>query len=387
MLKVLVRFLAAGLALVLISCSSAPGTAPAPTATVAVPATAAASAPTVAGPAATAPTAAGSAAAAAPAPTIGAPVTVHFGYFPNITHAQAVIGIADGTFQRVLGSNVTIDSKIFNAGPSVIEAMFAGQIDLSFIGPSPAINGYTKSNGSALRIISGATSGGAVLVVRGDVGIKTAADFKGKKIATPQLGNTQDVAARAWLQKQGFTLTEQGGDTQVIPTANADILNLFLKKEIDAAWVPEPWGARLVREANGKIFLDERDLWPNGKFSTAVIIVSTKFLKDHPDVVKGFLAANVDLTQRINADPAAAKLTLNSEIKRLAGAALAPEVLDDAWTRQTITYDPVSDSLYKAADDAFKLGFLGDTAPKLDNIYDLSILNTVLKEKGLPAVK
>ena len=304
-----------------------------------------------------------------------------------MTHAQAVIGIADGTFQRAVGSNATIDPKIFNAGPSVIEALFAGQIDISFIGPNPAINGFTKSKGEALRIIGGATSGGAVLVIRDDAGIKTAADFKGKKIASPQLGNTQDVALRAWLQKQGFKLKEQGGDTQVLPTANADILTLFKKKEIDAAWVPEPWGARLMREANGKIFLDERDLWADGKFTTACIIVSTKFMKEHPDLVKRILAANVELTQRINADPTTAKHKLNSEIERLSGAALNQNTLDDAWSRQMITYDPISSSLYSSADAAFKLGFLGDTAPKLDTIYDLTILNSVLNEKGLPAVK
>ena len=304
-----------------------------------------------------------------------------------MTHAQAVIGIADGTFQRAVGSNATIDPKIFNAGPSVIEALFAGQIDISFIGPNPAINGFTKSKGEALRIIGGATSGGAVLVIRDDAGIKTAADFKGKKIASPQLGNTQDVALRAWLQKQGFKLKEQGGDTQVLPTANADILTLFKKKEIDAAWVPEPWGARLMREANGKIFLDERDLWADGKFTTACIIVSTKFMKEHPDLVKRILAANVELTQRINADPTTAKHKLNSEIERLSGAALNQNTLDDAWSRQMITYDPISSSLYSFADAAFKLGFLGDTAPKLDTIYDLTLLNTVLNEKGLPAIK
>jgi NitT/TauT family transport system substrate-binding protein len=231
------------------------------------------------------------------------PLTVRIAYFPNLTHAQAVIGFADGTFARALGDQAKLDAKVFNAGPSVIEALFAGQIDLAYIGPNPAINGYVKSKGEALRIIAGATSGGAVLVVRSDAGINTIADFRGKKIASPQLGNTQDVALRAWLQKQGFKLKEQGGDTQVIPVANPDILTLFRKKEIDAAWVPEPWGARLVREADGKIFLDERDLWPNGKFVTAHVIVSTKFLKAHSDLVKKFLAAHVELTQRINAIP------------------------------------------------------------------------------------
>jgi len=315
------------------------------------------------------------------------PLVVRVGYFPNITHAQAVIGFADGTFARALGDQIKLDAKVFNAGPSVMEAMFAGQIDLAYIGPNPAINGYVKSKGEALRIIAGATSGGAVLVVRHDAGINTAADFRGKKIASPQLGNTQDVALRAWLQKQGFKLKEQGGDTQVIPVANPDILTLFRKKEIDAAWVPEPWGARLVREADGKIFLDERDLWQEGKFVTAHVIVSTKFLKAHSDLVKKFLAAHVELTQRINADPATAKQRLNKEIERLTGAALPSQVLDDAWSRQTITYDPLRASLLGSAEAAFKLGFLGDAMPNLDNIYDLKLLNEVLKEKNLAPIQ
>lgn len=314
------------------------------------------------------------------------PFTLRLGYFPNITHAQAVIGIADGTFARALGDSIKIDAKIFNAGPSVIEALFAGQIDLAYIGPNPAINGYVKSKGEALRIIAGATSGGAVLVVRSDAGINAPADFRGKKIASPQLGNTQDVALRAWLQKQGFKLKEQGGDTQVIPVANPDILTLFRKKEIDAAWVPEPWGARLVRQAGGKIFLDERELWLDGKFVTAHVIVSTKFLKEHPDLVKKFLVAHVELTQRINADPTTAKQTLNKEIERLTGAALPKEILDDAWGRQLVTYDPISNSLYGSADAAFRAGFLGDTMPNLDKIYDLTLLNEVLREKNLPVI-
>lgn len=322
-----------------------------------------------------------------PVPSSSAPVTVRVGYFPNITHAQAMIGIADGTFQRALGQDVTIDAKLFNAGPSAIEAMFAGQLDLTYIGPNPAVNGYVKSKGAALRIVAGATSGGAVLVVRSDAGITKPSDFAGKKVASPQLGNTQDVALRAWLMKQGFKLKEQGGDTQVIPVANPDILTLFQKKEIDGAWVPEPWGARLVREADGRIFLDERELWPNGQFVTAHVIVSTKFLKDHPDLVRKWLSAHVELTQRINADPASAKAKLNAEIERLTGRALPATVLDDAWSRQTVTYDPIRSSLFGSADAAFKLGFLGDTLPNLDDIYDLTLLNQVLKEKGLPSIE
>lgn len=312
---------------------------------------------------------------------------IRIGYLPNITHAQAVIGIADGTFARALGDGVTIDAKVFNAGPSAIEALFAGQLDLAYIGPNPAINGYVKSKGAALRIIAGATSGGAVLVVRADAGINSPADFRGKKIATPQIGNTQDVAARAWLMKQGFKLKEQGGDTQVIPIANPEILTLFQKKEIHAAWVPEPWGARLAHQANGKIFLDERELWQDGKFVTTHVIVSTKFLQAHPELVKKFLAAHIELTERINADPASAKQKLNAEIQRLTGAALPTAILDDAWSRQTITYDPLRASLIGSADAAFKLGFLGNTPPNLDGIYDLTLLNEVLRAKNLPPVQ
>jgi NitT/TauT family transport system substrate-binding protein len=328
---------------------------------------------------------------ALPAPAAGsttnaAPGTIRVGYFPNITHAQAVIGMADGTFQRAFGSQVRIDPKVFNAGPSVIEALFAGQIDLAYIGPNPTINGWTKSKGEALKIVAGATSGGAVLVARAEAGLYTPADFSGKKIATPQLGNTQDVAARAWLTRNGNKLKEQGGTTQVIPIANPNILTLFAKKEIDAAWVPEPWGARLVKEGTGKIFLDERDLWPNGAFVTTHVIVSTSFLQTRPDLVRHWLAAHVELTKRINADPASAQKTLNAEIAHLTGQELEPATLQDAWSRLVITNDPVKSSLVGSAESAFRLGFLGDTAPNLDGIYDLSILNSVLKDNQMPPI-
>jgi NitT/TauT family transport system substrate-binding protein len=321
--------------------------------------------------------------AAAPART---PLTMRVSYFPNITHSQAAIGIADGTFQRALGNQVKLDVKLFNAGPSAIEALFAGQLDLAYVGPNPAINGYVKSNGQALRIVAGATSGGAVLVVRGGAGIEKPSDFAGKKIASPQLGNTQDVALRNWLAKQGLKLKERGGNTEVIPVANPDILTLFQKKELDAAWVPEPWGARLVHEANARIFLDERDLWPNGQFTTALIVVSAKFLKDHPDLVKLWLQAHVELTRRINADPQSAKKILNAEIGRITSAELPEAVLEDAWSRQVVTYDPIRSSLLGSAKAAFDAGFLGDTMPELQSITDLTLLNQALEEMNLPQI-
>ncbi len=196
--------------------------------------------------------------------------------------------------------NVKIEWKTFNAGPSAIEALFAGAIDMTYVGPNPTISGYVRSNGEALRVVAGAASGGAALVVRNDSGISKPEDFHGKRVASPQLGNTQDVALRSWLLAHGMKSLDKGGDVQVMPMANPDQLTLFLKKQLDAAWAPEPWATRLVHEGNGRLFLDERDLWPNHQFVITNLIVSTKFLNEHPDLVKNWIRANVDLTVWIN---------------------------------------------------------------------------------------
>jgi NitT/TauT family transport system substrate-binding protein len=316
-----------------------------------------------------------------------APVVIRAGHFPNITHSQGVIGQANGWFDKAMAPEARVDWKIFNAGPSVIEALYAGAIDIAYIGPNPAINGYVRSQGEALRIVAGATSGGAALIVRADSGIQKLQDFHGKKIASPQLGNTQDVALRSWLQRNGLKLREKGGDVQVIPIANPDQLTLFLKKEIDGAWAPEPWASRLIREANGRLFLDERDLWPNQQFVTTHIIVSTKFLKQHRNLVKKWIKAHVELTEWINKDLPGAKRVLNEEIKKETGKALPQPVLDDSFSRLTVTYDPVRSSLYTSAHAAFEAGLLGRQRPDLSGIYDLSMLNEVLKEKGLKPVQ
>ena len=310
------------------------------------------------------------------------PVVIRAGHFPNITHSQGVIGQANGWFDKAVAPQARVEWKIFNAGPSAIEALFAGAIDLTYIGPNPAINGYVRSQGEALRIVAGATSGGAALVVRADSGIQKPEDFHGKKIASPQMGNTQDVALRGWLNSHGLKLREKGGDVQVIPIANPDQLTLFLKKEIDGAWAPEPWASRLIREANGRLFFDERDLWPNGQFVTTHLIVRTKFLRQHRDLVKKWVKAHVELTEWINKNLPEAKRVLNDEIKKETGKALPQGVLDDSFSRLLVTYDPVRSSLFTSARWAFEAGFLGRTRPDLSGIYDLSVLNEVLKEKG-----
>src|SRR6202158_836872 len=217
------------------------------------------------------------------------PTILRVGYFPNITHAQALVGRGKGQIEKALGAVVQVEWRACNAAPAAIEALFANAIDLPYVGPNPTVAGYVRSQGEAVRVIAGAASGGASLVVRNDAGIRSASDFHGKKIATPQLGNTQDVALRSWMRANGLKSREKGGDVQVIPISNPDQLTLFLKGQIDAAWAPEPWAARLVHDGGGRIFLDERDLWPNRQFIVTTIIVNPKFLKEHPDTVKKFL--------------------------------------------------------------------------------------------------
>jgi NitT/TauT family transport system substrate-binding protein len=317
----------------------------------------------------------------------GQGTVIRVGAFPNITHPQAMVGKANGWFEKALGSNAKIDWKSFNAGPSAIEALFSGAIDMTYIGPNPAITGYVRSQGEALRIVAGATSGGASLIVRNDSGIDKPEDFHGKKVASPQMGNTQDVALRAWLKAHGMKSADKGGDVQVVPLANPDQLTLFLKKELDAAWAPEPWATRLIREGNGRLFLDERDLWPQGQFVTAHLIVSTKFLREHPDLVKTWIRAHVELTEWISGHLPEAKKILNQQIQKETTKALSAGVLDDAFGRLQVTYDPLRNSLLTSARSAYDAGFLGRQMPDLSGMYDLSLLNQVLAEKGKKAIQ
>ena len=312
--------------------------------------------------------------------------SLRIGYFPNINHAQAVIGLGNGDFQRILGDNVQVTTQTFNAGPSAIEALFANQIDVTYVGPNPAINGYVQSNGEALRVISGAASGGAVFVVRNDSGINSPQDLANKKFSSPQLGNTQDVALRNYLLDNGYNTKDKGGNVEVLPVRNPDIVTLFLTKQIDGAWVPEPWGERLVREGGGKILVDERDLWPpEGKFVTVNIIVNPNYLENNPDVIKKLLEAHIDETNWINNNKAAAIGAFNVELQKLTGQTIPEDVLNASLSRIDFTYDPVRLSLFQNAADAYNMGFLPEN-PDVSGIYDLTILDQVLQERGLPSI-
>ena len=320
--------------------------------------------------------------------------TLRIGYFPNLNHAQAVIGLQqDGDFQKILNinssnttKNVEVESYVFNAGPSAIEALFGGQIDVAYVGPNPAINGYLASNGQDLRVISGAASGGASFVIRNDSGIKSVNDLGGKKFASPQLGNTQDVSLRKFLVDNGFNTANNGGNVTVVPVTPADILTLMLKKEIDGAWVPEPWATRLVKEANGRIFVDERELWPpDGRFVTANIIARTDYLNENPDIVKQFLQAHINKTIWLNENKDQEAITaFNGALKKITGKTIPDDEIRDALTRLEFTFDPVEESLFKIADNAYELGYLDDGGSKSDlsNIFDLTILNDILAGMG-----
>ncbi|HPH03581.1 MAG TPA: ABC transporter substrate-binding protein [Spirochaetota bacterium] len=312
--------------------------------------------------------------------------TIRIGHFPNITHSQAIIGLARGDFSREIGTNVRIDVKRFNAGPAAIEALFAGSLDICYIGPNPAINGYVKSHGKALRILAGATSGGAALIVRKESGIVSDKDFSGKKIATPQLGNTQDVALRAWLTARGLHIGEKPDEVAVLPVGNPQAYDLFRQGKIDAAWLPEPWASRLEIEAGGRLYLDERTLWPEGDFVTAHVIVRTEFMKTRPDVVAAWLRGHAGVTAWIGTNGQLAKKVLNDELARITGKAIPVAVLEIAWWRMRVTWDPVAGSLKSSAEAAWKAGIL-PAMPVLDDIYELRPLNAILRERSLPVVK
>jgi NitT/TauT family transport system substrate-binding protein len=302
------------------------------------------------------------------------PTAVRMGYFPNVTHAPALVGVADGLFQAELG-DVPLETFTFNAGTEAVEALFAEAIDMTFIGPNPAINAYAQSEGAAIRIIAGSTSGGAALVVKPEV--NGPEDLAGLKIATPSLGNTQDVALRAWLQEQGFETTpEGGGDVSIVPQSNGQSLETFMSGQIDGAWVPEPWATRLVLEGGGKVLVDERDLWPDGEFVTTHLIVSTRFLETYPDAVAAVLRGLVASIDQINADPTGSQATVNASIEGLTGSALADETMAGAWSTLTFTLDPIASSLRESADDAVAVGLLEPV--DLDGIYSLEALNAIL---------
>jgi NitT/TauT family transport system substrate-binding protein len=316
--------------------------------------------------------------------TSSGPVTVHLAYFTGIHHMAAHIGLLRKTYEEALKPN-KLETTPFNVGVDEINAIVSKSIDIGFIGSGPPVNGYVKSDGKLLRVIAGAGDGGQLFVVQSDENITKASDLHGKKIADPGTGGTQDISLRHYLKKNGLAPVDKGGDVQIVPGQNSDSVNLFKQHQIDGAWIPEPFATRMVLEGKGKIFVDERDEWPSRKFPTAVVIVRTQFLKDHPDIVKAFLKAEVETVQFINQDFANAKTLDNQYLASLPGGkSLSQEVLDKAFSTVEITCDPQVPEFFTAADHQYELGFLDKKPDKA--IFDLGPLNSVLSDKGLPQI-
>jgi NitT/TauT family transport system substrate-binding protein len=304
---------------------------------------------------------------------LDAPLRVAF--FPNITHAQALVANAEGLFASQPGMG-HVEVKQFNAGPAAMEALVGGSVDVAYVGPGPAINTYLKA-GKELRIIAGAVNGGAVLVVKH---VKTAAELKGKKLGTPQLGNTQDIALRHWLKDQKLSLaTDSGGDVQVIPISNPDILAQYLQGAIEGAWVPEPWGARMLAEGGGHILVDERDLWPDKRFPTTVVVTTKKVLETQRPRIAALLRTHVQLTDRWEKDPVAFATAANAAFGQLTRKPLPPAVLQDAFSRLEPSLDPVPSALKRSASHAKALGFIPND--DVEGLVDLSVLDEVRGKK------
>lgn len=307
---------------------------------------------------------------------------LRLGYFANVTHAPALVGLSEGLFDEALG-DVDLTTEIFNAGPAAIEALSAGAIDAAYIGPNPSINTFIQSGGASARIIAGATSGGAALVVRD--GIDSPADLEGANLASPQLGNTQDVALRSWLADEGYaTSVSGGGDVSISPTENAQTLTLFQDGQLDGAWLPEPWVSRLVVEAGAHVLVDEADLWDDGAFPTTVLLVRKDFADEHPQLVDKLLAGHIAAVRWLDENEAQAGAVINAQLDEATGKRLADDVLARALKNVDFTVDPHAETFQALVADGLAAGT--QKKGSIDGLFDLRALNAQLSDAGDDAV-
>jgi NitT/TauT family transport system substrate-binding protein len=295
-------------------------------------------------------------------------VPLRVAYFPNLTHAPALVGIATGKLQTGL-PEYSISTRVVNAGPEAMEALLAGEVDVAFVGPSPAINTYLKSNGKALRIISGACEGGAALVARPEANIHSVGDLSGKTVAVPQLGGTQDVSCRHFIALAGLKSADHGGTVSILPLKNPDILTLFKQKQLDAAWVPEPWASRLCAEAGAHVVVDESQLWPSGHFITTVVVVRTAFAAIHPLFTNQFVASNEAVLDWMHKNGPAAEKLVNQELKRLSGKGLSASLLHQAWSKLSFSSNPNVESVRSFERAAYEEGYLKTDPGTLPGIF------------------
>ena len=310
---------------------------------------------------------------------------IRIGFFPNVTHTQALVGRGSDIFTNKIDKDYKVEWNKFNAGPAELEALLTEEIDIGYIGPGPAVNGFKVSEGD-LQIIAGASKAGAVLVKGKNSDIETIDDLKGKKIAIPQYGNTQDIVLRGLMKDNNLKDTVRGGSVEVVQAPNPDVKMLLEEENIDAAFVPEPWGSRLEKEIGAKIVLDYNETWRAGDYSSAVVIARREFVEENPEVVKQFLEAHIETTEYINNNPKQAKVIINSQIKELMTEPLDEDVLDRAMDRLTVTYDPNKGSIEEIVSLSEEIGYLrGKT--DLTDMFNIKVLNEVLKNRGLKEIK
>ena len=294
---------------------------------------------------------------------------IRVAYFPNVNHAVPIIGMEKGIFQNQIGNNTVIEPKLFEAGPQVIESLFAGSIDIAYVGPGPAINGFLKSEDHNIKILSGAASGGASFIVHPNSKINSIADFEGKRIAAPSIGNTQDISLRSYLSENGLKPGEKGGSVIVLNISNSDIYTLFAKGDIDAAWVPEPTATILVQQLDGKRLFNEEELWPEHRFASVLLIAREEYVHQNPDLIHKWLQANQQTVDWINSNPEQTRNIFIEFIKKETGKSLSDDLIDESLSNLEITSDPIVSSIHTFAKRADSLGYLGRHGYSLDGIF------------------
>ncbi|MFB5610918.1 MAG: ABC transporter substrate-binding protein [Nitrosopumilaceae archaeon] len=294
---------------------------------------------------------------------------IRVAFFPNVGHAVPIVGIENEIFSSGFGDETIIETKLFDSGPQVVESLFANSVDIAYVGPGPAINAFLKSDKNNVKILAGAASGGASFIVHPDSKIESAKDFPGKRIAAPQIGNTQDVSLRYFLSENGLKPAEKGGSVVILNVPNPDIYTLFTKGDIDAAWVPEPWATIFVNELGGTRLFFEEELWPENQFASVLLIGRADYIDQHPQLIKKWLSSHVKTVEWINANPDNTKLIFNQFLEKTYGQTLSDDVVSDSLDNLQITSDPINDSIIIFAERADSLGYLGRDGYNIDGIF------------------
>ena len=305
---------------------------------------------------------------------------IRIAYFPNIGHAIPIVGIEKGFFEESIGDQTKIETRVFDSGPQAIESLFANSIDLAYVGPGPAINGFLNSDNHNVKILAGAASGGASFIVHPNSEINSVSDFAGKKIATPQIGNTQDVSLRHYLSENGLKSAEKGGSVIVYNISNPDIYTLFVKGDIDGAWVPEPWATILETELDGKRLFHEEELWPNKEFASVLLIANTDYVEKNPIIIANFLQSHHETVTWINTNPVETRIVFNDFLNSYLGQSLSDDVVDIALSNIVITADPLHNSIFSFAERADALGYLGRNGYDLSEIFFNFDVNSIVEE-------